>query len=185
MCVWRWAGVGLRSGRARAGVGQGGCGDHRLPRALIAVFGVPASGVAASAPVCSTSNLRLDRISASGFTSHVGLNFALRNVGPRTCQLKGYPSVRLLSATAQRLPTDMRHFGGPPHNVVLAPWHRAFFSVTYAVSGPCSSAVFAYGMAITAPTDSLPLVWYAGRFDLCGPSPASVDVSPVAFPAQF
>jgi len=151
----------------------------------VAVFIVPASGVAASAPTCSTSNLRLDKIGENDFTSHRGWDFALRNVGSRTCHLKGYPSVGLLDATARPLPTDIGHFGGPPHNVVLAPWHRAFFSVTFAVSGPCSAAVFAYGMAITPPQASPRLVWYAGRFDLCGPAPASVNISPVAFPRQF
>ena len=151
----------------------------------VVAFTVPASGVAASVPTCSTSNLRLDKIGESDFTSHRGWDFALRNVGSRTCHLKGYPSVRLLGATARPLPTNMGHFGGPPHNVVLAPWHRAFFSITFAVSGPCSAAVFAYGMAITPPSASPRLVWYAGRFDLCGPSPASVNISPVAFPRQF
>ena len=154
--------------------------------ALSAVaFTVPASGVAASVPTCSTSNLRLDKIGENDFTSHRGWDFALRNVGSRTCHLKGYPSVGLLDATARPLPTNMGHFGGPPHNVVLAPWHRAFFSVTFAVSAPCSAAVFAYGMAITPPAASPRLVWYARRFDLCGPSPALVNISPVAFPRQF
>ena len=165
---------------------------RRAARAIICAFAlfvvaftVPAHGVAASVPTCSTSNLRLDKIGENDFTSHRGWDFALRNVAPRTCHLKGYPSVRLLDATARPLPTNMGHFGGPPHNVVLAPWHRAFFGVTFAVSGPCPAAVFAYGMAITPPTASPRLVWYAGRFDLCGPSPASVNISPVAFPRQF
>jgi hypothetical protein len=174
------------------------CAEHGLKRhravalaiicvlaLLVVAFTVPASGVAAAVPICSTANLRLDKIGESDFTSHRGWNFALRNVGPRTCRLRGYPSVQLLSATAQPLPTDMGHFGGPAHNVVLAPWHRAFFSVTFAVSAPCSAAVFANGMAITPPTGAPRLVWYAGRFDLCGPSPALVNISPVAFPREF
>jgi hypothetical protein len=151
----------------------------------VVAFTVPASGVAASVPTCSTSNLRLDKIGENDFTSHRGWDFALRNVGSRTCHLRGYPSVGLLNATARPLPTHIGHFGGPPHTVVLAPWHRAFFSITFAVSGPCPAAVFAYGMAITPPATSRRLVWYAGRFDLCGPSPAFVNISPVAFPRQF
>jgi Domain of unknown function (DUF4232) len=164
-----------------------------LPRVVVVIavlvstvgFAVPASGVAASTPACSTSSLRLDKIGENDFTSHRGWDFAVRNVGPRTCHLKGYPVVRLLDANANAMPTTIGHFGGPAHTVVLAPWHRAFFSITFAVSGPCQSAVFAYGMRIVPPGASSGLVWYAGRFDLCGPAPASVNVSPVAFPRQF
>ncbi|HSO98227.1 MAG TPA: DUF4232 domain-containing protein [Solirubrobacteraceae bacterium] len=148
-------------------------------------FVIPGSGLAASTPVCSTANLRLDKIGENDFTSHRGWNFALRNVGSRTCHLKGFPAVRLLDANAQPMPTRMGHFGGRPHTVVLAPFHRGFFSVTFAVSGPCSKAVFANGMAIVPPKASPRLVWYAGRFDLCGPAPALVNISPVAFPRQF
>jgi hypothetical protein len=145
----------------------------------------PASGLPASTPRCSVSNLRLDKIGENDFTSHRGWAFALRNVGSRTCHLKGFPAVRLLDANARAMPTRMGHFGGPPHNVVLAPFQRAFFSVTFAVSGPCSAAVFADGMAIVPPNTSRRLVWFAGRFDLCGPAPALVNISPVAFPRQF
>jgi hypothetical protein len=164
-----------------------------LPRAIVVIavmvftvgFAVPASGVAASTPACSTSNLRLDKIGENDFTSHRGWDFAVRNVGPRTCRLKGYPAVRLLDSKANGMPTRIVHFGGPAHTVVLVPWHRAFFSTTFAVSGPCPAAVFAYGMRFVPPGASSALVWYAGRFDLCGPGPAVVSVSPVAFPRQF
>ncbi len=146
----------------------------------------PTPGLAAaSVPTCATSNLRLDKIGEDDFTSHRGWIFALRNVGSRTCQLKGYPSVRLLDAHARPMPTRIGRFGGPAHTVVLATWHRAFFATTYAVSGPCSAAVFAYGMGITPPRLSPRLVWYAGRFDLCGPAPAEVNVSPVAATRRF
>jgi Domain of unknown function (DUF4232) len=146
---------------------------------------VPATGVAASTRVCSPRNLRLDKVGESDFTSHRGWNFVARNVASRTCHLKGYAAVRLLDAHASAMPTIVGHFGGPAHTVVLAPWHRAFFSVTFAVSGPCPGALFAYGMRFVPPGASSGLVWYAGRFDLCGPGPAVVNVSPFAFPRQF
>lgn len=148
-------------------------------------FAVPTSGVAASTPACATSNLRLDKIGESAATSHRGWDFAVRNVGPRTCRLKGFPAVRLLDANANAVPTTIGHFGGPAHTVVLAPWHRAFFTTVYAVSGPCPAAVFAYGMRFVPPGASSGLVWYAGRFDLCGPGPAVVNISPVASTRQF
>ena len=146
---------------------------------------VPARGVAASAPTCSPSKLRLDKVGEDDFTSHRGLNFAVRNVSPQTCRLKGFAGLRLLDANARAMPTAVSHFGGPAHPVVIAPWHRAFFSVTFAVSGPCPSAVFAYGMRFVPPGASSGLVWYEGRFDLCGPGPAAVNVSPFAFPREF
>lgn len=145
----------------------------------------PTARLAASTPTCAPSNLRLDKIGEDDFTSHRGWIFALRNVGSRTCQLRGYPSIRLLNAHARPMPTTIDHFGGPAHTVVLASWHRAFFATTYAVSGPCSAAVFAYGMGITPPRASPRLVWYAGRFDLCGPAPAEVNVSPVEATRHF
>ncbi len=134
---------------------------------------------------CVTSNLRLDKIGEDDFTSHRGWIFAVRNVGSRTCQLRGYPKVRLLDAGARPMQTTIGHFGGPARAVVLIPWHRAYFATTYAVSGPCPAAVFAYGMGITPPRARPRLVWYAGRFDLCGPGPARVNVSPVAATRQF
>jgi Domain of unknown function (DUF4232) len=140
---------------------------------------------AASAPICAASALRLDKIGEDDYTSHRGWIFTLRNVGSRTCQMKGYPGVRLLDANARVMPTTVDHLGGPPHLVVLAPWQRAFFATVYAVSGPCPAAVFAYGMGITAPRSASRLVWYAGRFDLCGPGPAVVSISPVASTRQY
>lgn len=140
---------------------------------------------AASTPTCGTSTLRLDKIGEDDYTSHRGWIFALRNVGSRTCQLTGFPAVHLLDANARVMATTMIHFGGPAHPVVLAPWRRAYFATVYAVSGPCPAAVFAYGMGITPPRAASRLVWYAGRFDLCGPGPAVVSISPVAATRQY
>ena len=145
----------------------------------------PSVGFAASTARCSASNLRLDKVGQSEFTSHRGWIFALRNVGAVTCQLTGYPVARLLGSSAQRMNTRIRHFGGPARTVVMPPWRRGFFAVTFAVSGPCSSAVFAYGMRIVPPGASSGLVWYSGRFDLCGPAPALLSVSPVASSRRF
>ena len=139
----------------------------------------------ASTPTCAASALRLDKIGENDYTSHRGWIFALRNVGSHTCQMKGYPAVHLLDANARVMPTTIAHLGGPARIVVLAPWQRAYFATVYAVSGPCSAAVFAYGMGITPPRTASRLVWYAGRFDLCGPGSAVVSISPVASTRQY
>ena len=142
------------------------------------------SGFGSSMPRCSSSNLRVDKVGEQGFTSHRSWDLALRNVGSTTCHLNGYPGVRLLDSRAGLMPTTVGHVAGPPHNVALHPWQRAFFSFTFATSGPCAHAVFAYGVRIIPPNASR-LVWYAGRFDLCGPAPATVEVSPVMATRPF
>lgn len=145
----------------------------------------PPSGFGASTPRCAVANLRVDRIGTEGFTSHASWDMALRNVGSTACHLKGFPGVALLDNGARFMPTTVDHRFGPPRTVVLRPWQRGFFSFTYVTNGPCSRAVFAYGIQIIAPTALQRLVWYAGRFGLCGPAPAQVTVSPVLAKRPF
>lgn len=153
--------------------------------ALVAACGALAlvgTGGAAGAvtPVCKTANLRLDKIGENDFTSHRGWIFALRNVGSTTCKLRGFPKARLLGAGAQALPTVVSHLSGSVHTLVLKPWKRAKFGFVFAVSGPCPAAVFAYGVRFAPPGNSSGLVFYAGKFDLCGPAPAHVGVQPLS-----
>jgi Protein of unknown function (DUF4232) len=170
--------------------------DRRWLRVvLLAVIGglvlVPAvlaarpTAFPASTPRCLTSNLRVDKIGQVGFTSHRSWDLALRNIGATTCHLNGFPRVRLLDSGARPMPTTVSHVAGPAHAVVLRPFHRAFFSFTFVVSGPCPAAVFSYGVRITPPHASQRLVWYAGKFDLCGPGPPNVSVSPVKSSRPF
>jgi hypothetical protein len=149
-----------------------------LSIAVLALL-APSVSVGLSTPRCSVSNLRVDKVGEDDFTSHRSWDLALRNVAPTTCQLRGYPRVRLLDSRARLMPTRVDHVAGSPHTVVLRPWHRAFFTFTFATSGPCSRAVFAYGVRVIPPNASRRLAYYAGRFDLCGPPPAMVTVSPV------
>jgi Protein of unknown function (DUF4232) len=146
----------------------------------------PTVGMGATAsPICTSANLRLDKIGESDFTSHRGWIFAIRNIGQRSCRLTGYPNIRLYNAHARPMPTKIEHFGGPARSVRLNSFQRAYFATTYAVSGPCQSAVFADGMGFTKPQTGSQLVYYAGRFDLCGPAPADVSVSPVSARRKF
>jgi uncharacterized protein DUF4232 len=145
----------------------------------------PAASSARPTPRCSAAGLRLDKVGEQGFTSHREWALALRNVSPRTCRLKGYPKVALLDSGARFMRTVVTHHSGPQRNVVLRPWKRAFFTFTFATNGPCPSAVFAYGVRVIPPGASLNDVWYAGRFGLCGPAPAHVDVSPLQATRPF
>ena len=69
--------------------------------------------------------------------------------------------------------------------MTLHPWHRAFFSMYFGVGGPCPAAVYAWGMRFTPPGARVGLAYYEGRFDLCGPAPASVGISPLRARPQF
>ena len=142
---------------------------------------VPASGFGAPAPRCSTSSLRLDFINQEAATSHRFWNLGLRNVGPATCHLKGYPGVGLLDADAKLINDPVvRQTGFKQPNVVLKPWQQAHFSFSYAVSGPCIPNFFyAYGIEVFPPDSGLQLVYYRGRFDVCGRSLSQPRVYPI------
>ncbi len=155
-----------------------------------AVLSVPTRAFGAGPARCTTSQLRVDKTGENDATSHRGIEFALRNVSSTTCTLRGYPSMRLLDGAARSMPDSIAHFGGPPngpaiHTVTLKPWHRAFFGIYFAVSGPCPAAVYAWGVRFTPPGAARGVVWYAGRFDLCGPGPARVQISPLRASPQF
>jgi Domain of unknown function (DUF4232) len=178
--------------RATAGtVPGGGFGVRVTLIAAIAAAAVTATVVvavranASSVPRCPVSALRIDKAGEQGFTSHVELILALRNVAHSTCQLSGYPRIKLLDGSARAMPTRVRHHGGARDTVVLKPWHRAFFTFTYTTNGPCAKSVFAYGARVTPHGSRGGVVWYAGKFGLCGPRPASVTVSPLSPKRQF
>jgi hypothetical protein len=152
---------------------------------------VPSLASGSAAARCRTTNLRLEFRGEQAGLSHRGLNFALRNVGPSTCTLRGYVSLRLLDSTAHAMATHEYHFGGPGaggpaiHTITLHAWHRAFFTMYFAVGGPCPASVFAWGTRFTPPGASSGLVYYVGKFDLCGPGPARVGISPLRAVPQF
>jgi Protein of unknown function (DUF4232) len=151
--------------------------------AITALAGIAPAVAAAPTPRCATSNLRLDFVDGQGFTSHRAWDFGLRNVGPATCHLKGYPAIGLLDAHARPLHVAVsRNTAFPVKNVVLHPWQRAYFSFVYVVSGPCIPNFFsAYGLRVLPPGSSSRLVYYAGRFDVCNPS---VGGDPQVYPIR-
>jgi hypothetical protein len=140
--------------------------------AVLAAFAVAApsnSLGAGGTPICATDNLRLDLVSSSAATSHQFWDLGLRNVGPQTCHLRGYPGVGLLDANANLINvTVARATGHTVKSVVLHPWQRTTFTFEYVTSGPCIPHDFsAYGLRVIPPNDVHGLVWYAGKFDLC------------------
>jgi hypothetical protein len=138
-----------------------------------AAVAAPSRGArAAATPRCSTANLRLDFVSGQGFTSHRAWDLGLRNVGPTTCHLRGFPGVGLLDVHANLIGVSVdKATSHPVGTVVLHPWKRAVFTFVYVVSGPCIPHFFsAYGLQVFPPNSAQRLVWYAGRFDVCNPS---------------
>ncbi len=149
--------------------------EHMYP--LRATRSLGAAGLASSTPVCSTSRLRLETAGGQGFTSHRELDFALRNVGPATCHLKGFPGIGLLDAHANLLSTSVTRNGGSQPAVVLHTWHRAFFRFVYTVAAPCLPHFYSfYGLQVIAPAATQGLRWYAGgRVEVCGSSHPTVS----------
>lgn len=135
----------------------------------------PAIG-SGGAPRCLTAFLRLDLVRRTGFTSHRAWDFALRNTGPVTCHLRGYPGVALLDSRAMVEGPSVVRRTAAVHTVVLKPWNRTFFTFVFAVAAPCPSGVNASGLQVFPPNSRSALRWH-GRFDVCaGNRP---DISPV------
>ena len=150
--------------------------------ALAATIAVPAASSASGTPRCATSNLTLSFVRSLGATSHSGWDFALRNVGTATCQLRGYPGAGLLNGQAQLINVTVKRAPYPVRTVVLHTWQRAFFTFYYTTSGPCVPHSFsAYGLQFYPPNATQRLVYYNGPFGLCDPS---VGGSPQIYPVR-
>lgn len=154
-------------------------GRVRAGRVLIAMVGTLAligfeapAGLAA-APQCTTPNLSLEFARGQGATSHRFWDLALRNVGPATCELHGYPGVGLLDSGARLMSVPVDRKAGAVRTVVLHPWDRAFFTFSFTVSAPCAHGVFPFGIQVIPPNSTEWLRMYR-RFDVCGGSRPSV-----------
>jgi Protein of unknown function (DUF4232) len=185
---------GQRSGAAAAmsvpGQRSAG-GPARLCVALVAlccVVGVviarPSASLGSTTPRCSTSNLILGFVRQLGAAGTTGWDLSLRNGGPATCHLNGFPGVGLLDGSARLIHVSVdRHPGFKAQNVVLHPWQRAYLSLTYHTGGKrsaCTPHYFsAYGLQVIPPNSTQRLLYYHGRFDVCNPSFGHPSVYPV------
>ena len=91
-----------------------------------------------AAPNCSTSNLQITVEHSGVAMGHIGMNFYVKNVGTRTCELDGYPTVQMIGSTKDLIPTLVT-FGSdytvPPvvsRTILLKPGNRAIFLLGYA-----------------------------------------------------
>lgn len=118
------------------------------------------------------SRLRLSSMRVLGTLGHREWDLALRSAASVTCTLRGYPSVRLLNRRGRVLAIRAKHARGfPVRTVRLSPRQRAFFTVSYAASGPClPHFLSAYGLSVTPPGSNRALRLKHPRFDVCSPS---------------
>jgi hypothetical protein len=127
----------------------------------------PPTATAMPGPTCQTSQLALAQDRSGVALGHVGVLLRIDNHSPETCALEGYPTLQLLDAHQQPLPTHEQQttmaytFTVPvPQPVVLAPSASAYVHLEWSdvpPSGqPCSSGV-AF-LQITPPHNQTPLL---------------------------
>lgn len=120
--------------------------------AVAALAVAPALGSATSTPRCEASSLRLEYVRTLGAASARDADFVLRNVGPQTCHLKGYPGVGLLNSHARLMSVKVdRAKQFKPAIVVLHAWQRAFFTLHYESNAPCAAGIFPTGLQVIPP----------------------------------
>jgi hypothetical protein len=86
-------------------------------------------------PRCATASLRILVGSGSGAMGTVAVEFGFINHSTKTCSLRGYPRVQMLTRSGQNLSTtDQRgtgYFGIKEKTVVLASGKTAYFGILY------------------------------------------------------
>jgi hypothetical protein len=122
--------------------------------ALALVALIPAAGLGAGVPHCSSAQLSLRFLSFQGATGHRFWDFAFQNAGAK-CTLRGFPEVMLLDHHGGVLTVTFHHQPGfPAKTVTIAHGKRGFFTVTYLDGGFCSRHYLAYRMKLFPPGGS-------------------------------
>jgi Protein of unknown function (DUF4232) len=134
------------------------------------------SAVGSTMPSCSTANLRLDLVRTLGAAGARDWDFALRNVGSNTCQLKGYPRVALLDRSARLMDVTVGRGRGTVRAVVLRAWQRSFFTFHFESNGPCPSGIFPTGLQVAPPGITRRLRIYRPFGECAGDRPAVTPV---------
>jgi len=105
------------------------------------------TGAAATAPECSSSQLRLAYAGTQGATGHLEVTFRFDNVSTRRCALRGHPNARLLGPTGKPLPMRVQWGDGffpdiarTAGTVLVAPGGAARFGMSFAVNNEFAHA---------------------------------------------
>ena len=88
------------------------------------------------APNCATRNLRITLGRTGAGLGHIGMYFYVKNVGTRTCELDGYPTLQMTAnskpvATLVTFGSDYTVPSVSPRDTVVNPGGRAVFMLGY------------------------------------------------------
>jgi Protein of unknown function (DUF4232) len=124
-----------------------------LAGGALATTAAAASPKAGASARCRTSQLRLSLARTLGAAGRRDWDLALRNVGTRTCTLRGYPTVQLVNRQGHRIqPQTIDNDLFATRTVTLHPGQRAFFTFVFESAGPCVPHGFtAAGLAVFPP----------------------------------
>lgn len=120
--------------------------------ACAAAVALPASGLGAAAPNCTSSQLGMRVVSFEDASGYRLWQLAFRNLGS-TCSLQGFAHVVLLDQDGHRIPAGFRRETGFPASIVtLEPGDSAFVAFTYLDGALCTTTNFyAYRVRIFLP----------------------------------
>ncbi len=111
-----------------------------LATAAALTLGLPAglAAAAASPPRCLPSQLAAVYVNSEGAAGSVDGEYGFRNLTSRRCELSGYPTVQMLTASGGPLSTTEQHapgaFGITVTRVTLGRNAVAYFAVHYAAA---------------------------------------------------
>jgi hypothetical protein len=155
--------------------------------ACAALLTVAAAGrqahAASTSPLCSAADLRLSLVRSHSAATVTYWDLVLRNSGPKTCRLRGYPTVHLLGPHGAPLPIRIaRVIGVPVRIVTVPPGHRAYFTVVYVPGRRCGQdRHYAYGLTAVPPGSVRALVIHRHRYAICA---ASAGGRPDVYPLR-
>lgn len=139
--------------------------------------------VPATATRCRSAQLAVAVEGTEGAAGTLEITITLRNVGPASCLLEGYPGLQLADASGEALHTDVGRGGGYPFTnfaaapVVVAAGQSAYVNLGYSDvpvgSTPCEQGA---SLWLTPPGDVAHLV-ISASVDAC--DGGRITVSPV------
>ncbi len=102
-----------------------------------AVASLASARSTATVSTCTTGQLSLVYVNATGAAGSVAGQYGFRNRSTHRCRLIGYPTLQMLAATGRTLRTIERHaapgaFGITPKAVTLRHMAVGYFAVAYA-----------------------------------------------------